>query len=64
MGYGHAKTELLDKMNEHFGPIRDKRRELEANMDYVEDVLKKGAERASILARETLTNARQAVGLE
>jgi tryptophanyl-tRNA synthetase len=64
MGYGHAKTELLDKINEHFGPIREKRRELEQNMDYVEDVLKKGAERASILARETLAKARQAVGLE
>ncbi|MDF7808256.1 tryptophan--tRNA ligase [Pontiellaceae bacterium B12219] len=64
MGYGHAKTELLDKMNEHFGPIREKRRELVENMDYVEDVLKKGAERASALARETLVKARQAVGLE
>ncbi|MEE9369216.1 MAG: tryptophan--tRNA ligase [Pontiella sp.] len=64
MGYGHAKTELLDKINEHFDPIREKRAELVNDMDYVEDVLRKGAEKASVLARETLQKARQAVGLE
>ncbi len=64
MGYGHAKMELLDKINEHFGPMREKRRELANDMDYVEDVLRNGAERASVLARETLRKARQAVGLE
>ena len=64
MGYGHAKTELLDKINEHFAPMRDKRRELAENMDYVEDVLRHGAEKASALARETLGKARKAVGLE
>jgi tryptophanyl-tRNA synthetase len=64
MGYGTAKTELLKKINEHFGPMREKRAELVADMDYVEDVLQKGAERAAVLARETLRKARQAVGLE
>ncbi|VGO21444.1 tryptophan--tRNA ligase [Pontiella sulfatireligans] len=64
MGYGHAKTELLEKINEHFAPMREKRRVLVENMDYVEGVLKKGAEKASVLARETLQKARQAVGLE
>ena len=63
MGYGHAKTELLDKINEHFAPMRDKRRELAENMDYVENVLRQGAEKASSLARETLGKARKAVGL-
>ncbi|QBG49056.1 tryptophan--tRNA ligase [Verrucomicrobia bacterium S94] len=64
LGYGHAKQELLEKINEHFGPIREKRRELAANMDYVEDVLKTGAEKARVLARATLQKARQAAGLE
>ena len=63
LGYGHAKMELLEKLNEHFAPMREKRRELEANMDYVEEVLKAGAEKAALLARETLANARQAAGL-
>jgi len=64
MGYGHAKLELLEKINEHFGPMREKRRELANDMDYVNDVLRSGAEKASVLARETLQKARQAVGLE
>ncbi len=64
MGYGHAKTELLGKINEYFGPMREKRAELAANMDYVNDVLRQGAEKASALARETLQKARRAVGLE
>ncbi|VGO15572.1 Tryptophan--tRNA ligase [Pontiella desulfatans] len=64
MGYGHAKLELLEKINSHFAPMREKRRELAANMDYVEDVLKTGAEKASVLARETLSKARHAVGLQ
>ncbi len=63
MGYGHAKTELLEKINELFGPMREKRAELSADMDYVEDVLKAGADRARKLAGETLRHARQAVGL-
>lgn len=63
MGYGTAKTELLDKINEHFGPMRERRAELAADMDYVEDVLRQGAEKARKLARETLQKARQAVGL-
>ncbi len=64
MGYGHAKLELLEKINEHFGPIREKRKALAADMDYVEDVLKTGAEKARVLARATLQKARQAAGLE
>lgn len=64
MGYGHAKTELLGKINEHFGPMREKRAELALDMDYVEDVLRNGAASASVHARETLQKARQAVGLE
>jgi len=64
MGYGHAKTALLDKINEHFGPMRARRAELAADMDYVNDVLRQGAEKARALACETLAKARQAVGLE
>jgi tryptophanyl-tRNA synthetase len=64
MGYGHAKTELLSKINDHFAPMREKRRALAEDMDHVEDVLKAGAVKASSLARETLAKARRAVGLE
>jgi len=64
MGYGHAKTALLEKINEHFAPMRERRAELEKDPDFVEDVLRDGAKRAATLARETLQNARRATGLE
>ena len=63
LGYGHAKLELLEKLNATFAPMREKRKELAADMDYVEDVLKTGADRARVLARETLKKAREAAGL-
>jgi len=63
-GYGTAKKELLTKINEHFAPMREKRAELESNMDFVNDVLAKGAEKARAETQKTLQAARKAVGLE
>ncbi len=64
LGYGEVKKALHERFEAHFGPIRAKRLELEKNLDYVEGVLQKGAERARVEARKTLKKARQAVGLE
>ena len=64
MGYGSAKKELFELMMDYFKPMREKRAELEQNMDYVEQVLQKGAEKARAVAVKTLQKARQAVGLE
>jgi tryptophanyl-tRNA synthetase len=62
-GYGHAKKALLNIFKESFEPFRVKREELAGNLDYVEEVLKKGAERARATAAETLDKARTSVGL-
>jgi tryptophanyl-tRNA synthetase len=64
MGYGEAKTLLLEKLNEHFEPARQKRRELAGNLDYVEQVLRQGAQRARAEARQTMALVREAVGLK
>ena len=64
LGYGEVKKALAEKFEAHFGPLRAKRDELAQNMDYVEDVLRQGAERARAEARVTLVRARKAVGLE
>ena len=64
MGYGDAKKALAALVENHFGPMRAKRDELAKNLDYVEAVLKRGADRARAEARATLTKARKAVGLE
>ena len=64
MGYGEAKKALAEKFEAHFGPLRAKRDELAQNLDYVEGVLRAGAERARAEAAKTIKKARQAVGLE
>lgn len=63
MGYGQAKKRLAELLIEYFAPFRAKRQELENNLDYVNEVLKNGAARAGEIARQTLSNARKAVGL-
>jgi tryptophanyl-tRNA synthetase len=64
MGYGDAKKMLLDKINEHFAPPRAKRKELAAQPDRVESILRKGAERARAEARQTMALVRKAVGMK
>ena len=63
LGYGTVKKRLAELLLEHFKPYRQKRAELEENIDYVKQVLQNGAERARTVARQTLTEARKAVGL-
>ncbi len=63
MGYGQAKKRLAELMTDYFKPFRQKRTELENNIDYVNEVLASGAERARAVARGTLEKARQAAGL-
>jgi len=63
MGYGEAKKRLAELMIEYFKPYRQKRAELENNLDAVEAMLTKGAQRARAVASPTLLEARKAVGL-
>lgn len=62
-GYGDAKKRLLELVMDCFAPFRDKRKELAANKDYVEQVLRDGAARASKTAEQTLLKVKKAVGL-
>jgi tryptophanyl-tRNA synthetase len=63
MGYGEAKKRLTELLIDYFKPFREKRTELEGNIDYVKEVLFKGAERAKAVAAQTLSQARKVVGL-
>ncbi len=63
IGYGGAKKLLLEKINAYFDPFRQKRRDLAARPDYVEEVLRAGARRASEEARKTMELVRTAVGM-
>jgi tryptophanyl-tRNA synthetase len=62
-GYGSAKKTLLEKLHEVLDPFRQKRVELTSNMDYVEEVLKNGANKARTEAQKTLAEVREKVGL-
>ena len=63
LGYGIVKKRLAELLIEYFKPYRQKRAELGKNLDFVETVLKSGAERARTVARQTLEKVRSAVGL-
>jgi tryptophanyl-tRNA synthetase len=62
-GYGEAKKMLLEKVTAYFEPYRKKRAELLARPDYVNDVLRQGAQKARAVARQTLDEAKHACGL-
>lgn len=62
-GYGDLKKALFEHYWNHFAIARERRRELEANLDHVHEVLRKGAERARHIAAPVLHRARQACGL-
>lgn len=63
-GYGDLKKALFEHYWNYFADARKKRAELGANLDYVESVLRAGADRARKVAVPVLRRARKASGLE
>ena len=63
LGYGEVKKDLLKRLLEYFGPLREKREALAKRPDDVEDVLADGARRARALMEPVLAAARDAAGL-
>ncbi len=64
LGYGDLKKKLFEVYWDHFAAARDRRAELENNLDYVHQVLSEGAAKARAKAQEVLHRARKACGLE
>ncbi len=62
-GYGHAKKELLALIKDYFSEAREKRKELEKNMDYVFDVLRDGGKKARERAETVMEPVRSKTGL-
>ena len=62
-GYGDFKQRLFDAYWEYFAPVRTKREELENNLDYVNQVIAEGAQKARTEATKVLDRVRTAVGL-
>jgi tryptophanyl-tRNA synthetase len=64
LGYGDLKKALFAHYWESFAAARQKRAELVANLDYVEEILRHGAEKARVLAATVLRRAKKAAGLD
>ena len=64
-GLGDVKIKkfLFNVLNEELKPIREKRIELSKNMDYVDEVLRKGTEEARIVAKENIKKLKEAIGI-
>ena len=62
-GYGDFKLEVGNAVVEGLKPIMAKRLDLLKNKDYLEQVMKDGKEKASYLARKTLSKVYRKVGL-
>jgi tryptophanyl-tRNA synthetase len=63
LGYGEVKKDLLGRLLDHFGPMRERREQLAKRPDDVEDIFAAGARRARELGAPVLAAAREAAGL-
>jgi len=63
LGYSEVKQAIFDHFMERFGPARARRKELQGQPDYVEEVLRRGAEQARAMARPLVRDVRDAVGI-
>ena len=62
-GAGQLKRVVTEAVNGYFAPIRERRRELEGDLDYIKDVLHDGNRRANEIAEQTLQEVREAMGM-
>jgi len=63
MGYGEAKETLYLSAMSHFAGAFERRIQLEASPDVVEDILREGAHKARAKAKEVVERVRSACGL-
>ena len=58
-----CKAQLAEGINRHLEALREKRREYEARPGFVDEVLDDGANRAKAIARETIAEVMEKMGL-
>lgn len=62
-GSGQLKRYVTEAVNNYFAPIRERRHELDQDLDYVKDVLHEGNRKANAIAEQTLQEVRDAMGM-
>ncbi|MXX79900.1 MAG: tryptophan--tRNA ligase [Chloroflexi bacterium] len=63
IGCVDCKKQLSESVNDYFAPIRERRDELAADPDAVDEILIDGARRARVIASEVLADVKDAIGL-
>ncbi len=63
VGYGDVKNRIVELFEQKFGPARERRAELAARPQEMEDILAAGAQRARKEAQETMKLVRDACGI-
>lgn len=63
VGYAELKEELAGVIHHELEPIQVRRKELEANTVFVDKVIREGAEKARAVARKTVAEVKEKVGL-
>lgn len=63
LGYREVKQAIFDLYMEKFGPLRARRKELDSQPEYIDEILKQGAEKARKIAQPLLRELRAAVGI-
>ncbi len=63
MSCKESKELLFENMNKFLKPLREKKKELDKNPNYVRKILEKGRERVLVVANETLKEVKQKLGL-
>ncbi|MGI6148523.1 MAG: tryptophan--tRNA ligase [Firmicutes bacterium] len=62
-GGGRLKQVVTESLNEYLRPLRQRRKELEKNLDYVRDVLRQGTAAAREEAIQTLNEVREVMNM-
>lgn len=61
LGCFDCKMNIANKIKEYFAPVRQKRSELEKNIDYIKNVLSEGERKAKVTAGNTMSQVREAM---
>jgi tryptophanyl-tRNA synthetase len=64
MGWGEAKEELFRAANRELAPIRDRFNEIMADPVGLDKILERGAEKARLIASQTISRLRKATGID
>ncbi|MCC5911385.1 MAG: tryptophan--tRNA ligase [Clostridiaceae bacterium] len=62
-GYGNFKKDLAELMVESLRPFKEKYQQYMDNPDYLEEIYKKGAKRATTIAERTMKDVKEKIGL-